>query len=133
MMRREPGLIWGWSYTLGPTTHYQTIFIMNLFQKKVSVGMHLVLNEFRNKTKLQKPSFILCQIRKTKQVFVLVIVYLLKYIDKWQGNYLNGCRQSMHQRITSKEAELRSQMANFILINNPKLYSYLWIAHSWKI
>jgi hypothetical protein len=35
-------------------------------KKKVKVDMHLVLNEFRNKTKLQKPSFILCQIRKTK-------------------------------------------------------------------
>lgn len=65
-----------------------------MFQKKVKVDMHLVLNEFRNKTKPRKPSFILCQIRKTKYVFVLVIVYLLKYIDKWQGNHLNVCRQS---------------------------------------
>ena len=34
--------------------------------KKVEVDMLLVLNEFRNKTNLQKPSFIVCQIRKTK-------------------------------------------------------------------
>ena len=34
--------------------------------RKVEVDMLLVLNEFRKKTKLQKPSFIVCQIRKTK-------------------------------------------------------------------
>ena len=35
-------------------------------KKKIEANMHLVLNEFRNKTKLRKPSFIACQIRKTK-------------------------------------------------------------------
>lgn len=34
--------------------------------KKVKEDMHLVVNEFRNNTKLQKPPFILHQIRKTK-------------------------------------------------------------------
>lgn len=35
--------------------------------RKVEVDMLLVLNEFRKKkTKLRKPSFIVCQIRKTK-------------------------------------------------------------------
>lgn len=48
------------SYSLLDHFHNESI------PKRVSVGMHLVLNEFRNKTKLQKPSFILCQIRKTK-------------------------------------------------------------------
>lgn len=48
------------SYSLLDHFHNESI------PKRVSVGIHLVLNEFRNKTKLQKPSFILCQIRKTK-------------------------------------------------------------------
>lgn len=126
---------WAWAH-LGMNLNSRSNFSLlehfpnEPIPKKVSVGMRSVLNEFRNKTKLQQPSFILCQIRKTNEVFVLVIVYLLKYVDKWQGNYLNGCRQSVNSRIIRREAELCDPKANFILINNPKLCSCLWVAHS---